>query len=227
MSLRTYPGRLLAGTVSASALVLLLCGTLAVYLEREQDRTASVLSENIGSRVAAANAEETLNDLIALQRQGAKEVAPVHDRIAGHLAEIEALADKEPERVLSRRAGLGFASYRDAWAAGQPPDELIALAEPLAACHELREYNAGQIEESDRDHRRAIRRTSWGLAVVGSLGSVGGLVLGYGLARGLRRTIHQFLVRSRPGASDLLGEEGLPTVEWDPPSGVRGTARTT
>src|SRR5262249_37806212 len=89
--------------------------------------------------------------------------------------------------------------------------------EPLTACHELREYNAGQIEESDRDHRRAIRRMSWGLALVGSLGSIAGLVLGYGLTRGLRRTIHQFLVRVQ-GASDLLGQE-LPAVEWDPVGG--------
>src|SRR5881397_1358650 len=104
MSLRTYPGRLLAGTISASALVLLLCGSVAVYLEREQDRTASVLSENIGSRVAAANAEESLNDLTALHRQGAMEVEPVHERIAGHLAEIDSLADKDRERVLAERA---------------------------------------------------------------------------------------------------------------------------
>src|SRR5262245_55124366 len=106
MSLRTYPGRFLAGTASASALVLLLCGSLAVYLDSEQARTASVLSENIGSRIAAANAEESLNDLIALHRQGATHVEPVQERIAGHLAEINALADKDRERVLARRAGL-------------------------------------------------------------------------------------------------------------------------
>jgi len=221
MSLRTYPGRLLAGTASASALVLLLCGTVAVYLESEQDRTAGVLSENIGSRLAASNAEESLNDLMALHRQGAKEVEPVHDRIDSHLNEIETLADKERERVLSGRARLGFAAYRDAWGAGRPASELLdLLREPLTACHELREYNAGQIEESERDHRRAIRRMSWGLALVGGLGSIAGLVLGYGLARGLRRTIHQFLVRVQ-GASDLLGQE-LPAVEWDPAAGRPG-----
>src|SRR5262245_25806343 len=214
MSLRTYPGRFLAGTASASALVLVLCGSVAVYLDGEQARTASVLSENIGSRMAAANAEESLNDLIALHRQGATHVEPVHDRISGHLSEINALADKEQERVLAHRAVVGFQAYQDAWATGRSPAELIRLLRdgPLAACVELRNYNAGQIEESDRDHRRAIRRTSWGLAVVGGLGSVGGLVLGYGLARGLRRTINQFLVRVQ-SATDLLGQE-LPAVEW-------------
>src|SRR5262249_1646314 len=154
----------------------------------------------------------------ALHRQGAKEVEPVHDRIVGHLDEIESLADKEQERVLSRRARLGFAAYRNAWGAGRPANELLdLLREPLTACRELREYNAGQSGESERDHRRAIRRMSWGLALVGGLGSLAGLVLGYGLARGLRQTIHQFLVRVQ-GASDLLGQE-LPAVEWDPAGG--------
>jgi len=216
MSLRTYPGRFLAGTASASALVLVLCGSVAVYLDNEQARTASVLSENIGSRVAAANSEESLSDLIALHRQGAQHVEPVHERIAGHLSQIQALADKEQERILSRRAEVGFEAYLNAWTAGQSPAELIQVLHdgPLAACIELRNYNAGQIEESEQDHRRAIRRTSWGLALVGGLGSIGGLVLGYGLARGLRRTINQFLVRVQ-GASELLGQE-LPAVELDP-----------
>src|SRR5262249_57983434 len=57
-SLRTYPGRFLILSVVGSGVVLLVCGTLAVYLEQEQSRTASVLSENIGSRRAAADMEE-------------------------------------------------------------------------------------------------------------------------------------------------------------------------
>ena len=44
----------------------------------------------------------------------------------------------------------------------------------------------------------------------GSLGSVAGLVLGYGLARGLRRAVDSLLVQVQ-GASDLLGQE-LATV---------------
>ena len=222
MSLRTYPRRFLAITASASGLVLALCGTVAVYLDREQARTAGVLSENIGSRRAASNAIESISDLIALHRRNAQDVEPVHDRIRGHMAEIEALADKDQERILAQRAALGFAVYLDGWAARRQPADLIALLVegPLAACQELRDFNVGQIEESDRDHRRALQKMTWGLAVVGGLGSVAGLVLGFGLARGLRRTIHQFLVRVQD-ASELLGQQ-LPAVEWDPAVGRPG-----
>jgi two-component system, NtrC family, sensor histidine kinase HydH len=215
-SLRNYPGRFLVVSAGGSALVLLVCGSLAFYLEREQSRTAGVLSENIGSRRAAADLEEALLDLIALEQNEAKNVEPLHERIAGHLAVIEDLADKDRERVLAAQAVNGFAAYLSAWRAGRPPDERVRLlrGDPLAACQELRNFNAGQIEESNQDHIRALRRMTWGLAVVGGLGSVAGLVLGYGLARGLQRTIHRFLVRVE-GASELLGQE-LPSVEWEP-----------
>src|SRR5262249_31292318 len=53
----------------------------------------------------------------------------------------------------------------------------------------------------------------WGLAAVGGLASVAGLVLGYGLASGLRRTLHQFLVHVQ-GAANLLGPDHA-TVEWE------------
>jgi two-component system, NtrC family, sensor histidine kinase HydH len=215
-TLRHYPGRVLVVSAVGSALVLLVCGTVAVYLEREQSRTAGVLSENIGSRRAAADLEEALLDLIALEQSGARDVEPLHHRVAGHLAAIDELADKDRERVLAAQAADGFAAYLAAWRAGRPADERIRLLRgaPLAACQELRNFNAGQIEESNVDHSRALRRMTWGLAVVGGLGSVAGLVLGYGLARGLRQTLHRFLVRVE-GASELLGQEVLP-VEWEP-----------
>src|SRR5262249_36491218 len=143
-SLRTYPGRFLILSVVGSGVVLLVCGTLAVYLEQEQSRTASVLSENIGSRRAAADMEEALLDLIALEQSEAKDIELPHERIAGHLADIEALADKDRERVLAAQAADGFAVYLAAWRAGRPPHEraLMLRGDPLTACQELRNFNA-------------------------------------------------------------------------------------
>src|SRR5262249_35311498 len=70
----------------------------------------------------------------------------------------------------------------------------------------LRQFNSREVEASEQQHRRSLRRMTWGLALVGGLGSVAGLVLGYGLARSMRRTIHQFLLRVQ-GATDMLGQE--------------------
>src|SRR5262249_49836323 len=121
MSLRTYPGRFLAGSASASVLVLLLCGTVAVYLDREQDRTANVLSENIGGGQAAADLAASIDDLIALYRQEVTDVEPLHGRIATHLRRIHLLADKERELELSEQASAAFTQYLDARSHGCPP----------------------------------------------------------------------------------------------------------
>src|SRR5262245_24365624 len=103
MSLRHYPHRLLVAATLSRLLVLGLCGTLAVYLSGEQARTAEVLGENIGSRRAASNLEEAVTALLALHRRGAKDVAPLHERVETHLTEIEQFADKEQEREYARK----------------------------------------------------------------------------------------------------------------------------
>src|SRR5262245_49598748 len=218
MPLRTYPLRILLSAVGTSVVVLAVAATLAVYLNRVQGQTADILGENIGSRRAAADLEETRTDLVALHRKNAGDVEPLQDRVQEHLAEIERFSDKEQEKEFSRRLAVGFAGYRDEWrqSAGNPGGS-ARLAQRietdlLPVCRKLREYNSGQIEESERRHRASLSVMSWGLAVVGGLGSVAGVVLGYGLARGLRRTIHQLLIRVQ-GASDLLSQE-LPAVEW-------------
>ncbi len=218
MALQTYPTRLLLASALASLLVFGLCGAAAVYLNSEQSRTADVLQENIGSRRAAANLEETLIALAAQHEQGVANVAALHERVEMHLAEIERYADKPQERVLARTISDSYRKYLALWDGGQfPPDRRDALVrqlrdDTLPACQRLRKFNTTQIEESEQEHRRSLRQMTWGLAVVGVLGSVGGLVFGYGLARSLRRTIHQFLVRVQ-GASELLGQE-VPAVEW-------------
>jgi two-component system, NtrC family, sensor histidine kinase HydH len=216
MSLRTYPFRFLVFTVLSSLLVGTLCGGLAVYLNHQQAQTAGVLEENIGSRRAAANLEETLTALIALHRKGTKHVEPLQERAEEHLQEIERYVDKDRERELARQISDSYQSYYEAWKADprHPDEDSIRQLNDvtLPACRELQKFNARQVEESESEHRRSLQQMSAGLAVIGVMGAVSGLVLGYGLARGLRQTIHQLLIRVQV-ASDRLGQE-LPPVEW-------------
>jgi two-component system sensor histidine kinase HydH len=196
-----------------SLAALALCGVLAWQLQREQSLTAEVLSENVGSRRAAAGFEDTLSDLLALHRRGEAGVETLQGVAAGHLAEVVALADKPAERDLAALADTSFEEYRRAWAADHShADAAIRLNdEILPTAVRLREFNAEQIDHSERAHRTSLRRMSWGLAVVGVVGPSVSLALGYGLARGLRRSIGHLLVRVQL-ASDRLGE-GL-AVEW-------------
>jgi len=218
MALRKYPTRLLLVAVLSSLLILALCGTVAVYLLQEQSRTAAVLGEDIDSRREAADLEETLTNLIALHQRGVTGVEPLHARIEAHLRNIDRYANKEQEREFERDVAASYRSYLRLWAnrASTPNARQILTQhlqeDTLAACQRLRGYNTEQIEESEHEHQRSLKRMTWGMAIVGALGAAGSLVLGYSLARSLRETIQQFMVRVE-GASELLGQE-LPAVKW-------------
>ena len=214
MPIRTYPGRLLLVAVASCGLVLTLCGTVAISLYREQHRTAAVLGEDIGSRGAAINLEAVVNDLAVLHDRKSRDVEPLHEKVSAALAEIDRFADKDEERRLAGRAGARFDEYLGRWRAAEPHDRSAASLRDtvIPAVEALRLYNGRELKRSEEEHRRSLRQMAWGLAAVGGLGSLAGMVLGYSLARSLRRTIHQFLVRVQ-GASDLLEQE-VPTVEW-------------
>jgi signal transduction histidine kinase len=81
----------------------------------------------------------------------------------------------------------------------------------LPLCRQLRTFNAEQVNMSRQVHERTLRAMAWGLAVVSAAGALAGLVLGYGVARGLRRSIHRLRVRVQD-AADKLGRD-LPAVE--------------
>src|SRR5438045_2580698 len=115
MSLRTYPLRFLLATALSSLLLLGLACSVAWLAYRQQSETAEELGENIGSRRAAGNLEETLADLAALHRSGQVDVTALHERIAGHLAEIRTFANKEEESLLADQVERAYAVYLGQW----------------------------------------------------------------------------------------------------------------
>ena len=230
MSLHNYPNRLLFTTGALSALLLASSVGVAAYLNSQQVRTADVLNENIGSRRAAADLRETLTDLIALHQRGVIDLEPLHERVQTHLAEIDRLADKSAEKALAQKVADSVGVYLALWRSRASNPDAAAqhlAAHTIPACERLRDFNALEIEKSELDHRATLRRLTWGFVAVGVLGSGAGLLLGYGLARGLRRAMDSLLIRIQ-GASGMLSQE-LATVEWQRdgqpvPDGMDGLA---
>jgi two-component system sensor histidine kinase HydH len=225
MSLHNYPARLLFVTGLTSLLLLASSVGIAAYLNSQQVQTAEVLKENIGSRRAAADLRETLTDIVALSSQRVfTDPEPLHERVKRHhLPEIEGLADKRTEKVLAKNVADSFNRYLELWRArAAAPDAPVKhlLNDTIPATEKLRDFNAAEIENSERDHRATLRWLAWGFVAVGVLGSGAGLLLGYGLARGLRRAVASLLIRIQ-GASGMLGQD-LATVEWVR-DGLRGS----
>jgi two-component system sensor histidine kinase HydH len=216
MSLHTYPHRLLLATGVSSTLLLASSVGIAAYLNNQQARTADVLNENIGSRRAAADLRETLTDLVARHQSGVTDLESLHERVQTDLNQIKRLADKSGEKALAQRVAESFDTYLGLWRARTGPGGTAVvqylIAHTIPACERLRDFNAVEIEKSEFEHRETLRWLTWGFVAVGVLGSIAGLVLGYGLARGLRQAVDSLLIRIQ-GASGMLGQE-LATVEW-------------
>jgi two-component system, NtrC family, sensor histidine kinase HydH len=207
--------RLVRPFALAGLFALVLCAVLAALLYQQQESVTAALSENVDSRRAAAKLEESLVDLIALLQGQVDGVGPLHDRIREHLEEIHTYADKDPERKLSQELTVSFDRYLAAWNTlpEQPgpvrEQALRRLAEQvqgdtLHLARQLRAYNARQIEKSEYAHRRALRGLAWGLLALGGAAALTGLILGYGAARGLRKTIHRLQI----GVQDAAGKLG-------------------
>ena len=211
--------RIVAPTVLTSLLLVAVCVVVSIYLYGQQTNTADVLKENIDSRRAASNLEETLRDLAALHRAGGAGVEPIHQqRINPLLQDIQTFADKPEEQALAAQVKASYHHYLHVWqtTAGTTAERSAAANavlehEVLPLCQRLRNFNADQIDASERVHQRTLRWMAWGLTGVSAAGALAGLVLGYGVARGLRRSIHQLRVRVQD-AADKLGRD-LPAVE--------------
>jgi two-component system sensor histidine kinase HydH len=151
--------------------------------------------------------------LVALRTQGVQEVSPIHHRIHQQIEEIRRFADKEAERDLAKNIDASFDRYLALEQSSKVEATNHLRDETLPAAHRLREFNSREVLESERQHQASVGLFAWGFVAVGTLGSIAGLVLGYGLARAFRRAVDSLLVQVQ-GASDLLGQE-LATVRVD------------
>ena len=212
--------RLLWPTVLTCSVLVGISAVMAISLFREQNAVGQALQERIERNRNAADLEQNLLDLISVLEDRVEEVGGLNARLSDHVQSLRPNADRPEETVLIDELGLSVAKYRELWATLPPKssaDHIPAVRQAvmelkdtaLPRCQELRRHTRARLDQSYQEHRQSLRQLAWGMVAVGGLGGIAGIVLGFGVARGVRRSIHRLQVR----VMDAAGKIGQPVSE--------------
>jgi two-component system, NtrC family, sensor histidine kinase HydH len=223
---KTFSTRLLVPVVAIAACLFVLSGVAAWFILLQQSDLARLYRENLTSRRVAIEIDECLIDLLLLLRNRAEvpdapplgtSLEPLHRRTLELLGELRLSADQPAEKTLADQLERGFDRYLTTWGkqlatGGRESVPLVAKAadqleaEVLRPCRDYKTFNTLRIDENTRRHERELLTLGWGLLAIGLLGSVAGVVLGYGLARAVRRSLKGVQLRIRDAAGRLGSE---------------------
>lgn len=195
-----------------------LCVLTGISLFRQQSALAQILHENLRSRRAAIELEECLIDLIALKNDQAETLSALHQRLRLLILRLKEVANEEKEQQLYASVSQEFDSYLNKWKAIASSDasrqeqlrkEARAYLESkiLMPCRAFEQFNIERIETSAENRERVLMQLTWGMVVIGLLGGVAGLVLGFGLTRSLSQSINRLHVQIRDAAGKLKPDQ--------------------
>jgi signal transduction histidine kinase len=205
-------------------LLLGACFAGAWYISRLQTNLSTVLSRNVASQNAAQELELGLRTLqyhsfLCLMDptpDRRKRFKQEHEALEKSLQEIEGSAHTSEQKRLVHEIKRKYENYtgeieeqvNHAVAAGSISD-LVQLADkhPLAKVlppfHGLLKLNKEMMDETSEQSERVARQAKWTMVLIGLVGPAGGLLAGFGIARGISRSIYQLSVRMRDVAQSL------------------------
>lgn len=209
-------------SVLVSLVLCVLCIAAAVYLYQEQTTTVEALSEDVESRKIAQDLETILKSLVTLIGENNEQLEDLNLEAAEVLANCQEHANKPREIELVERLSASFGRYHDLWesrltvpvqgrAAVRAAARSVLESDTLPLCRQLATFNVGEIDKSEQTHRKIARWLLPGLLLIGIIGAINGIYLGYSVARRLRRSVYQLSVSVRAAAS-RLGQD-TPSVQ--------------
>jgi two-component system, NtrC family, sensor histidine kinase HydH len=228
---RRFALQLLAPTVLVSLILVGACVFGTIYLNNLHLNASAVLTENRRSLEAAYRLETTTRELLRLLRSDhtnppllGEQIRKQNENARELLVEAESLANLERESILVHQIAQGLKEYLANWdqrshvTGERLRDFDTDLAEGLVQsvltpCTELHSFNTAQVEQSDQENRQLVERLKWGMLAVGLGAPLGGLMLGYAVARSLHRSIYQLSVHIRDAAGRLKRELGSVTLK--------------
>lgn len=199
----------------ALSLLLAILSTIAsVALVREQRAAAADMRVDVARYRAATELEECFTELIALIQDRVRMVSSVHERAESLLRDAQGQVSTPAERQQLARIDVAFQDHLTAWQSLPIDDPQIASEdvpslvnqlerELIRPSHELEVGCSLRLQSSADEHSSLLRRTTWGLVMVGGLGGIAGLVFGFGVSQGVSRSIRRLQVQVRDAAGKL------------------------
>jgi signal transduction histidine kinase len=210
--------------VIIGSFLLVTCLVSAWYISRLQSSLAAILAENVHSLEAAQDLEirvrqlrfHSFLQLFDPSPARRKAIEEDQSRFEQSLATARQLANTEEERACVEKIDSGYQRYkaglallpREAAEAGSATNlGRLADAHPVnyvvQPCQELLQLNKDSMHAIAEESNIAAARARLALLLLGLAGPAGGVIVGYGVARGLSRSIYELSVRVQNMAQRL------------------------
>jgi signal transduction histidine kinase len=205
-------------------LLLAACLAGASYIGRIQRNFADILAKNVRSLEAAQQLELAVRQLrfhglMYLMDPAATRLERISEDQQSFQAAFEAAqgavggpddsATLQSIRERYDQYQSEQAHLRSEVSPGKPATNLPSVADshPVRAitdaCVRLLTINKDRMLKTADDAHRAARQGNWAMLALGIVGPISGLVMGYGVARGLRKSIYRLSVRVQDMAHHL------------------------
>ncbi|MHB8973709.1 MAG: sensor histidine kinase [Pirellulaceae bacterium] len=216
--------RMIAPSAVMSVVLLALGGVAALYLNGLQKSSTQLLIESIAKIEAAEELEIISHELrYELRRyvtspdeSGRVRIHHLQEGVDRWLTVANQGVDTDREQALLDQIKHNYEQLFEDFEHFERRDEPIAQmplvverlhswAEEsiLKPAGEFRDFTLRQAADASARHQEIADRMGMGLMLLGSCGAVAGLLLGYGLARGIHRSIAQLTIPIRDAAGRL------------------------
>ena len=230
--MNSFRNRWLGSVILISLCLAALSATMALSLVHQQRDLARDLRGRVGDWRTVTELDECLFDLLVLLKARVEAVDPLHKRARKHLDDI--LGSRhlgKDAREQAETLNRAFGKYLEGWKSIPPRKdarhdatlaETIAFFESdlVAVCNRYQLEVGSQVEEAATRQEELLRRLAWGMALTGSLGAIAGLILGFGVAYTVSRSIRRLQVQIRDAAG-IMGDS-IPEVVLLPDGQMEG-----
>jgi two-component system, NtrC family, sensor histidine kinase HydH len=227
--------RITVPTVVFGVVLFAACLLSIRYIHRLQSNLADILADNVISLQKVQELEIQVRQLrfhTFLYLSDPKpdllsRIGEDQTKFENALDAVRTVSRTDDEQALLRMIEKTYEQYKNeheqliAEAHGRPLADVYKIEDKhpvkyvVVPCQKLLKINEEKIALSAEESQRVSREAYSAMLFLGIAGPIGGLVIGYGITRGLRRSIYQLSVRVQDLAHHLDQDVGSVSVNAD------------